>query len=101
MSVEGFVVFFYFCCCRVERSKVFPIVSHVVVGPLSYVRDEECVANAIYMLFSGCGGPASGSGGRVAPWTQFEYDCTMGYPGEDGDRQSLCRGFTQLAVICF
>ena len=73
------------------------------MGPLSYlyVRDEECVVNTIYILFSGCEGLKSGSGGRTAPWTQLEYDCTMGFPGEEVDRQPLCHGFTQSVVICF
>ena len=65
-------------------------------GPTQWGWDEEGVVNAIYILFS-----ESAIVGSVTPWTQFEYDCTMGYPGEDGDRQPLCRGFTQPAVICF
>ena len=68
MSVVDFVVFSGFlCCCLVERSKVFWIARHVVVGPLFCAKDEECVANAICMLFVGGGAPAGRSAGRVTP----------------------------------
>ena len=102
MSAEGSVVFWGFlCCCLVERSKVFRSVRHVVVGPLFFAMDEECVANAICMLFVGGGAPASGSRGRATPWTQREFDCTMGFPGEDVHHNLNFRGFSQSAATCF
>lgn len=102
MSAEDFVVFFLFsCCCLVERLKVFWTVRHVVVGPLFCATDEECVANAIYILSVGGGAPANGSKGRATPWTQRNFDCTMGFPGEDVAQQPQCRDFTQPAVTYF
>ena len=84
MSAEDLWCFFLFLCCgRVERLKVFWIARHVVAGPLFCDKDEKCVANAIFMLFGGGGAPASRSRGRTTPWTQCEFDCTMGFPGED------------------
>ena len=83
MSFEDFVVFFCFFCCRVERSKVFLFSRHVVVGPLTRGTNDECVAKKIRMLFVGGGALTRGSGGWATPWTQKEFDCTMGLPGVD------------------
>ena len=84
MSAEDFMAFLGFlCCCLVERSKVYRIVRHVVVGPLFCDKVEECVVKEVCILFAGDGKLASGGGGRAYTWTQREFDYTMGYPGED------------------
>ena len=44
---------------------------------------DECVAKEICMLFVGGGALTRGKRGRATPWTQSQFDCTMGFPGED------------------
>ena len=76
------MLFFFLICFLVERSKVFFFLHHVVVEPLAWVENEECVAVFCIMLV---GGRASAcrNGRRSTPWRQMRYDYTMGYPGED------------------
>ena len=81
MSFEDFVVLFSIFCGQAERSKVFLPLFYVVVGPLKWEKDDECVA--LCMLFVGGCVPMSGNKGWATPWAQLMYDCTMGYPGED------------------
>ena len=81
MSLEDFVVLFRIFCYRAERSKVLLLSLHVVVGPLWWGKNDECVA--LCMLFVGGCVLTSGDKGWATPWKQRLYDCTMGYPGED------------------
>ena len=81
MSFEDFVVLFSIFCGRAERSKVFLSLLYVVVGPLKWEKDDECVALCILLVEGYV--PMSGNKGWATPWAQLMYDCTMGYPGED------------------
>ena len=81
MSLEDFVVFFRIFCYRAERSKVLLLSLHVVVGPLWWGKNDECVT--LCMLFVGGFTLTSGNKGWFTPWIQLWYDCIMGYPGED------------------
>ena len=80
MSLEDFVVLLCTFCCLAERSKVFLLSLQVVVGPLGWEKNDECVA--ICLLFAGAL-PTNKDKVWVTPWTQRLYDCTMGYQGED------------------
>ena len=84
MSAEDVVVFFAFLLLLVERSKEFLLLCQVVVGPLAWEWEDECVSKVILVLIFGGGAPAFAMGGRTTLRMRKEFDSTMGYPGEDG-----------------
>ena len=83
MSIEGALVFFDLLQFLVERSKEFSFLCQVVVGPLAWEWEDECVL-LILVSISGGGAPVFASGGRTILWKRREFDSTMGFPGEDG-----------------
>ena len=88
MSFEDFIVFFVVCKFFVERPKVFLGAYHVVAGPLVRNEEEGCAAKVILCLLVGGGALANLQGGRATQKKKQVYDCTLGYPGEDGATQS-------------
>ena len=86
MSLEGFVMFLAVFEFFVARPKVFLWACQVVVGPLSRKQVEGCAAK-ILVLIAGGGALAKSRGGQSTQKKKKTYDCTLGYPGEDGALQ--------------
>ena len=81
MSVADFMAFFGFLEFLVARSKAFPLLCDVVVGPLAGEWEDEWIT--ILLQISGADAPSFTSGGRTTPRKNKEFNSTMGYPGED------------------
>ena len=74
-----------YCVLRfwVEISGALSVMYYVVVGPLVHYREGECVAKANFGIFFGGRASERVSSGWATPWKKRNFDCTMGYPGED------------------
>ena len=83
MSFVDFVTFFLVLEFWVEISGILSFAFYAVVGPLVRNRENDSVANAIFVMFSGGAAPESKTGGRATPLKTSTFDSTMGYPGED------------------
>ena len=83
MSLEGLVVFLAVFEFFVARPKVFLWACQVVVGPLSRKQVEGCAAKILVLIVGG-GALAKSRGGQSTQKKKKTYDCTLGYPGEDG-----------------
>ena len=69
-SCEGFLIVFRCCLLfAVGRLKEIRDGCHGVVGPLSFVLEEERAVMAVR---------------AESGWLAWDYDATRGYPGEDG-----------------
>jgi len=74
----------------VEISGTISAVYHVVAGPLVHIRESECAANAIFVVYIGGGRPVSTKRRRATPKETRAFDSTMGFPGEDVAVQYQC-----------
>ena len=94
---EDFVVAFcQLLFALVERSNETLLVLHGVRGPLQFRWGEECVTDPLFLFCWATGrdfcreeGPhVQRAGGKT-----WEFDATMGFPGEDGGTLSRDRNF--------
>ena len=87
MWCEDLVVAFCFLLLSVERSKKLWGFWHGVVGPLLITLDEERVAYKTSVL--DCWGSSDSFSGGDGPYMTgadgfaWDFDATMGFPGED------------------
>ena len=87
MSCGNFVAFLLVLRCEVEISWTLLGAFYAVVGPLGRDWEGELVSKENLLKPIGGGAPMGKKGGRTAPPQTKTFDSTMGFPGEDVDRQ--------------